>query len=674
MMKNLSLKFKLITIFILVGLIPFGVIALISWNNSKNEIEKQIIDKLQAVQQIKTNQLSSFFEERKGDINVLSENQTLIDALKSYEEGFEQGGINSQAWKAANASYGQFLELYVNEYNYYDLFLIAPDGDVVYTVSKEEDFGENVLTGKLRNTPLAEAFDQAARNTAITDFQWYSISEEPAAFISKSVIDQDRKTIGVLVYQISLESINAIMQERSGMGETGETYLVGEDKLMRSDSFLDPQNHSVVASFKNPSTGSVNTEAVRRALSGQSGVDIITDYNGNPVLSAYNPIQVDGFTWVILSEQDESEAFASVNQLTMLILIISVVTVVLVLIIAFLFANSIEKPISQIVDNLFESADQVASASEELSSASQQLAEGSSEQASSLEETSATLDESNSMLQQTADNTSRATEIAQRASSASEKGSSQMKEMMASMTQIKDSSGELSKIIKVIDDIAFQTNLLSLNAAVEAARAGEAGAGFAVVAEEVRNLAQRSAKAAQDTTDIIEKNVKISASGVNVAQKVQEALQEINTQSNELSNLIDQINVASKEQSQGIGQINQAMNQMEQVTQQNAANAEETASSSEEMSAQAETLNDIVIRLNALIKSEKEAGKSSQRNLNNGDRRKKNNNDSLSKNYQKQSLQIKKGNRNSAIKMASKQTHSIHPENVIPLEDDSSDF
>src|SRR6056297_3266642 len=209
MMKNLSLKFKLITIFILIGLIPFGVIALISWNNSKTAIEEQVIDKLQAVQQIKTNQLSSFFDERKGDITVLSENQTLINALKAYEDGFEQGGINSQPWKAANETYGTFLELYVNEYNYYDLFLIDPEGDVVYTVSKEGDFGENVLSGTLRNTPLAQAYDQAARRTAIIDFKWYSISEEPAAFISKTVQDTNRQTLGVLVYQLSLESINA---------------------------------------------------------------------------------------------------------------------------------------------------------------------------------------------------------------------------------------------------------------------------------------------------------------------------------------------------------------------------------------------------------------------------------------------------------------------------------
>ncbi|HRW35295.1 MAG TPA: methyl-accepting chemotaxis protein, partial [Thermotogota bacterium] len=243
-----------------------------------------------------------------------------------------------------------------------------------------------------------------------------------------------------------------------------------------------------------------------------------------------------------LRELQKNEMQATQNSTIMLVLVLSVVGVIVGIVIALMIVRSIVGPLTKINNNLRDGAEQVASASEQLSAASQQLAEGSSEQASSLEETSATLDESNSMLQQTADNTAKATEIAQVAAKASDKGSQEMKEMMASMKQIKDSSGELSKIIKVIDDIAFQTNLLSLNAAVEAARAGEAGAGFAVVAEEVRNLAQRSAKAAQDTTEIIEKNVQLSESGVNVAQKVQEALQEINTQSNELSKLIDQIN------------------------------------------------------------------------------------------------------------------------------------
>src|SRR6056297_3103115 len=375
------------------------------------------------------------------------------------------------------------------------------------------------------------------------------------------------------------------------------------------------------------------------------------------------------------SETDElrslqkGEMEATQSSTIMLVLVLSVVGVIFGVVVALFIVRSIVRPLTNINNNLRDGSEQVASASEELSSASQQLAEGSSEQASSLEETSATLDESSSMLQQTAENTSRATEIAQRASTASNKGSHEMKEMMQSMTEIKDSSGELSKIIKVIDDIAFQTNLLSLNAAVEAARAGEAGAGFAVVAEEVRNLAQRSAKAAQDTTDIIEKNVKMSAAGVNVAQKVQEALQEINTQSNELNKLIDQINSASREQTQGIAQINQAVSQMEQVTQQNAANAEETASSSEEMSAQAESLNEIVSRLNEMITGVASDGNHGYSGSTGGggySKPKK-----RASNYQRQPLSKGKG---ASITKPSKQTHAVSPDDIIPLEDDGGDF
>jgi len=675
MFKNLSLKVKLITIFILIGLVPFGVIAIVSLNNSSAEIEAQIKDKLKAVEEIKANQLESFFDERKGDISVLSDNRELIHAMQAYEKGYNNGGLNSQDWSSADAEYNEFLSYYTNQYGYYDLFLIDNAGNVVYTVAKEADLGKNVSTGQLSDSPLNEAYREASSGISIIDFAWYSISEEPAAFISKEIRDENNTRIGVLVYQLSLDSINAIMQERSGMGETGETYLVGEDKLMRSDSFLDPENHSVLASFQNPSRGSVDTEAVQKALRGQSGIEIITDYNGNPVLSAYRPINLDGFTWVILAEMDEAEAFESVNQLTTLIIIMSIVIAALVLIIAFLFANSIEKPINRIVESLFDSSDQVASASEELSSASQQLAEGSSEQASSLEETSATLNESNSMIQQSTDNTEKATEISENASSSSERGREQMDRMMKAMKQINDSSGEISKIIKVIDDIAFQTNILALNAAVEAARAGEAGAGFAVVAEEVRNLAQRSAKAASDTTDIIEKNIELSKEGLGEAEKVHESLVEINEQAGQLNKLVEEINAASKEQSQGISQINEAMSQMEQVTQQNAANAEETASSSEEMSAQAETLNEIVKELNELIKSAAEARKAEgSHSGTSGKKKQPGKQPSSSGSQRKPKLGSNKGSRNTQMQKSGKQTHAVNPEDVIPLDEDSQDF
>jgi methyl-accepting chemotaxis protein len=173
--------------------------------------------------------------------------------------------------------------------------------------------------------------------------------------------------------------------------------------------------------------------------------------------------------------------------------------------------------------------------------------------------------------------------------------------MVASMKDITDSSSKISKIIKVIDEIAFQTNILALNAAVEAARAGEAGMGFAVVAEEVRNLAQRSAQAAKDTAALIEESIEKSTVGSRKLDLVAERIKAITANSNQVKTLVDEVNVGSTEQARGIEQIAQAITQMEQVTQKTAANAEESASASEELNAQSETLKDVVERLAAMV-------------------------------------------------------------------------
>jgi methyl-accepting chemotaxis protein len=268
---------------------------------------------------------------------------------------------------------------------------------------------------------------------------------------------------------------------------------------------------------------------------------------------------------------------------------------------AWVIVAGITKPINKIVDGLNESSSQVASASGQLSTSSQELAEGSAEQASSLEETSSTLEESASMVRQNTENTKQAALLAKQTKDSADKGNKEMQNMMKSMQELKKSSDEIAKIIKVIDEIAFQTNILALNAAVEAARAGEAGQGFAVVAEEVRNLAQRSAQAAKDTASIIESNIHLSEQGVTVSKDVNESLVEINTQAQKVSDLLDEVAAASTEQAQGIAQINKAISQMEQVVQANAATAEESAAASQQMSAQAETMNEIVNSLVALV-------------------------------------------------------------------------
>jgi len=177
-----------------------------------------------------------------------------------------------------------------------------------------------------------------------------------------------------------------------------------------------------------------------------------------------------------------------------------------------------------------------------------------------------------------------------------------MREMSEAMGAIKTSSDNIAKIIKTIDEIAFQTNILALNAAVEAARAGEAGMGFAVVADEVRNLAQRSAKAAKETAEKIEDSIRKSEHGVEISARVGDSLQEILAKARQVDDLVAEIAIASKEQSQGITQVNTAVAQMDKVTQSNAANAEETASASEQLNAQAAGLKEAITELNALMR------------------------------------------------------------------------
>ena len=240
--------------------------------------------------------------------------------------------------------------------------------------------------------------------------------------------------------------------------------------------------------------------------------------------------------------------------------------------------------------------EQIASGSAQVSDASQSLSQGATESASSLEEISSTMNEMASRTRLNAENAGLASKLAAQSQQAAESGNAQMMGMVEAMGEINASSQSISKIIKTIDEIAFQTNLLALNAAVEAARAGQHGKGFAVVAEEVRNLAARSAKAAQETADLIEGSVKKVAVGSQIANKTADALDEIVRGISKVTDLVGEIAAASNEQAQGIAQVNIGLSQIDQVTQQNTANAEESAASAVELSSQAEQLRRMLSR------------------------------------------------------------------------------
>lgn len=256
--------------------------------------------------------------------------------------------------------------------------------------------------------------------------------------------------------------------------------------------------------------------------------------------------------------------------------------------------NHISLSLSQALGEINQAAEQVASGARQVSDASQGLSQGSTEQAGTLQELTASITEIANQTKQNAISAGQANELSASARENGVKGNQQMSGMLSSMEEINQSSADISKIIKVIDDIAFQTNILALNAAVEAARAGQHGKGFAVVAEEVRSLAARSAKAAKETTDLIEGSISKVATGTKLANETADALNDIANGIEKSANLIGNIANASSEQATGIEQINRGIEQVSRVVQNNSATAEESAATSEQLSSQAEILKQMV--------------------------------------------------------------------------------
>ncbi|MBU0480195.1 MAG: CZB domain-containing protein [Proteobacteria bacterium] len=270
---------------------------------------------------------------------------------------------------------------------------------------------------------------------------------------------------------------------------------------------------------------------------------------------------------------------------------------------AFFIGRGIVRVLKNVAGEMGVGAGQVSSAAAEISSTSNSLADGASRQAASLEETSSSLEEMAAMTRQNADSAGQADRLMQEASKVLTESNESMRKLTLSMEEISNASAETQKIVKTIDEIAFQTNLLALNAAVEAARAGEAGAGFAVVADEVRNLAMRAAEAAKTTSNLIENTVKKIDTGSLLVSETSASFNTAMESAGKVKSLVAEISTSSEEQSQGISQVNKAINEIDTVTQNNAANAEESAAASEELNAQAEMMKSLVDELLVLVGS-----------------------------------------------------------------------
>ncbi len=672
---NLKLKPKLIGAFMICGIVPLVAVAYFSIQKANEGMMKQAFNQLQAVRQIKANQIESFFEDRINDLEALADNpytkfamielgKADISARAKGFEGLEL--LDEPKFKSAYDSYNATFKYYMDTYGYYDIFLISPeDGDVFFTVALENDFGTELSHEKhhLAST-WREVLDDG--RPVLSDMAPYAPSFGAPAMFMACPVNDDGKTIGVLAMQISSDAINVIMQERSGMGETGESYLVGSDKRMRSDSYLDPEGHSLLASFKGSvEQNGVDTKAVRESISGNNNSDIIIDYNGNPVLSVYGPLEIGEHTWACISEIDLAEIEKPINAISKAIVGIGIVAGLLIAVFGFIVAIGILKPINKVVDMIKDVArgegdltkrlavdardeigdlamwfntfmdklhdiisrvarntGQLASAATEVSSAAEQLSTGSKEQTNQTAQVSAAIEEMTASILESSKNTSEAAEKAREASDKSQEGSrlaqdtsSGMDEIVSSASvtagNIKDLSGKtnsIGEIIKVIDDIADQTNLLALNAAIEAARAGEQGRGFAVVADEVRKLAERTTKATKEVAETI-KAIQADVSSANahmeeagekvgkgkdLVEQTNSSLSEIYGSIEAMQEMMRQVAASAEEQSSAAEQISKNVENVDRISKESSSGAEQAAAAAEQLSRQAEDLRTII--------------------------------------------------------------------------------
>lgn len=693
---------------VVVALVMLTVVLLSVIQSNMKQIQKETVealnegakDFLENTVNLKEASFKSYVKSVEVALEALAKNPYTIETfmdLKQYHDDMHTKADGNydittdefkDIWKNHSPHYERYIDS--DDFGYYDLFIIcAAHGHIMYSQCKESDLGENLRYGTLKDSSLADMYHAVLKkdDVAFADFEPYAPSGGvPAAFIGVP-LKHDGKTIGVVAMQFPMDVTNTIMHDEKRMNETGESYLVGPDFKMRSDSILDPKNYSVESSFANNNIA--KSEFVEKALKGESGYGVGLDYTGGLVLSAYQPVEIFGVRWAMLSEINESEAMFTKTEIEdlsasavvqiewyafFLVLMFGSIGAVIALIFGKKIGNAINtgamvltgmakegnidqeiekqylgrndeigdlavaakgiisdyRKISEMAENLAagkwdvdvsiksdkdkmnkslaemvaqvndalsevnSTVAQVASGANQVSDASQSLSQGATESAASLEEITSSMSEMASQTNQNAENATQATQLAKAAADAANDGQGKMTQMSESMVQIEKNAQETQKVIKTIDDIAFQTNLLALNAAVEAARAGQHGKGFAVVAEEVRNLAARSAKAAAETADLIENSNKQITEGVGISNQTAEALKTINDNIIKTNDIISDIAAASNEQAQGIAQINNGLSQVDSVTQQNTANAEETASASEEMSRQSGVLKQLI--------------------------------------------------------------------------------
>jgi len=564
-----------------------------------------------------------------------------------------------------HAIYHPRIRDFLETFGYYDIFLFDLEGNLVYSVFKETDYTTNFLTGPYKDTNFGDVYRKARAATApgtvvIEDFKHYEPSYGAGASFTAAPVFHDGKKIGVAVFQLPLDNINAIMGSGAGLGETGQTYLFGPDMLMRSNSRFSAEGETTILNQK------IESEAAAQALGDEEVEADEQDYRRNEVLAFYEPVSIEGLNWGIAAEVEMAEVLAPANTLRNNIVMSSVIIGVVVGLIGLFFSRVMVRPLKPIVARTREIASgdltgeplavtsgdefgilttavnemsgslqalvvgvssasrEVAGAATQIAASSEEMAQGMGEQNQQVTQISAAVEEMSASVIEVARKSGEAANSAQESGKVAQEGGRVVSETIDGMNEISEavsasaaSVSELGKrgeqigqIIEVINDIADQTNLLALNAAIEAARAGEHGRGFAVVADEVRKLADRTTKATEEIGESIKaiqtetdqavqqmnagtEQVQV---GVQKATQAGQSLEQIVAGAQEVATMIESIAAAAQEQSAASEEVSRGVQSVSAVTNQSAEGASQSAMAANQLSTKAEELLALVGR------------------------------------------------------------------------------
>jgi methyl-accepting chemotaxis protein len=657
----LTLKTKLLVSFLVVGLLPLCVVTILALSKAGRAMEDEATAKFTAIQEAKKAHLESYFQQVEGALRITRDDpihMAVLNISDSYK--MNVGSFDNDGWRSVAEQYDPRMQSILKNNGWHDLFLINKDGTVVYAAARKADIGRVIKKTTVKATGMGKVFSQmdAAEDNAIvvSDFESDDYADgQHASFMMAKLISESGQLVGYVALQLFIDQINAIVQQRSGMGRTGESYLVGRlnrDATMRSNR--------IVGEGKIGDT--VSEPFIIKALDGQSGSTTVLDAHGAEMFVRYDPLQISGLNWCMVSTVRADEMLSMVSALRNTLIIFMAIVLVAVIVFSLWVTAAILGPIRQVVamlkdiaegegdltkrmdvkdqgeigdmSNWFNSfmeklqvlikqiatnaetlneastglsdiaakmsdsaeamssrSQVVASAAEEMSANLGGVAAASEEAATNVHFVASATEEMTATVGEIAQNSEKARTITASAVSRSEKASDKVGELGRA-------ANEISKVTEVITEISDQTNLLALNATIEAARAGEAGKGFAVVANEIKDLANQTAHATKEIKSRIDSIQGSTSDTVIEIKEISNVINDVDEIVGSIAAAVDEQSMTSKEISgnvmqaaQGIQEVNENVNQSSTVAKSISQDIAEVNNSGHEISSSSGLVN-----------------------------------------------------------------------------------